>query len=392
MAIPVFRPTIRRRDMDAVLTCMVSDRIGPGALAQELASAVGSLLGTAGGLALSSYSEAIRCALEFYGVGAGTAVVLSPLAPAPYGEVLHRLGVEPLLADVDPATGVVSAAAVRRLLERKPRAVIVHHTLGHLPEAEGFLELGVPLIEDASQSLAGYAPDRAPTLVGDLVLLSLDPSNLITAGAGGLLLARARKDWKALREFGEDGAGATRLADMNAALGLSQLRELGRFLSHRREIGTLFLQSISRTAHRPLVPKGEGDYCYYSFPVLVEHGLKEVRQYAQKKEIETRPAYADSLLARIGRPEPEAAGAGPAAATQAPPGAGVAAGPQAAGVQPPASQGPDSGAVAAGMAQMPAPQTPEARNLLLRCLLFPLYPSLGRRNIDTISKVLMSLP
>jgi len=38
------------------------------------------------------------------------------------------------------------------------------------------------------------------------------------------------------------------------------------------------------------------------------------------------------------------------------------------------------------------PSTPEARGLLLRCLLFPIYPSLGRRNIDTISKVLMTLP
>ena len=206
MAISVFRPTIRRRDMDAVLTCMVSDRLGPGALCHELAAAVSSLLGTAGGIALSSYTEAIRCALDFHGIGPGASVVLSPLAPAEYGEVLRRRGVVPLLADVDPATGVVSAAAVRRLLERGPRAVIVHHTLGHLPEPEGFLELGVPVIEDVSQSLAGYTPDRPATLIGDLVLLSLDPANLVTAGTGGLLLARARKDWKALRELGRTEA------------------------------------------------------------------------------------------------------------------------------------------------------------------------------------------
>ena len=400
-----------------------------------------SLLGTAGGIAQSSYLEAIRCALELLGIGPGSSVVVSPLAPVEYGEALRRRGAEPLLADVDPSSGVVSPAAVRRLLERRPQAVILHHTLGQLPEPEGFQDLGVPVIEDVSQSLGGWTPDRPAALIGDLVLLSLDPANLLTAGAGGLLLARARKDWKALRELGESGGPSARLADMNAALGLSQLRELGRFLAQRREIGNLFLQSVSRTAHRPLVPKGEGEYCYFSFPVLLEHGLKEVRQYAQKKEIETRLAYAGSILERAlsaevseGREAAGAAaplrpavasaeplrGSGNAAAVPGPvpgPGpvgaAGVgtptvgaagAAGAGPADGPPEAARGEGVKAAEGGAEQrgigsppppapVPAPAaTPEARNLLLRCLLFPLYPSLGRRNVDTISKVLMTLP
>ena len=173
---------------------------------------------------------------------------------------------------------------------------------------------------------------------------------------------------------------------MNAALGLSQLRELGRFLGQRREIGALFLQAVSRTVHRPLVPKGEGDYCFFSFPVLLEHGLREVRQYAQKKEIETRPAYAGSILERAAGARDMAGAGGPAGAeAQAAEGPVNAAAPGAPAA-PPAEQ--------AAPAALPTPigETPEARNLLLRCLLFPLYPSLGRRNVDTISKVLMTLP
>lgn len=362
MAIPVFRPSLRRRDMDAVLTCMVSDRIGPGALAQELASSVSTLLAAAGGVALSSYMEAILCALDLLGIGEADAVIVSPLAPVEYEEALRRRRAIALRADVDPATGVISARAVNELLsgtpEKRPRAVIIHHTLGHLPDAAGFQNLGVPVIEDISQSLGGYAPDRPPALVGDLILLSLDPPSLFTAGSGGLLLGRLRKDWKALRELCEGNAGYTRLADLNAALGLSQLREVGRFVSLRREIGTLFLQSVCRTAHRPLVPKEDGGFNFYSFPVLLEHGLKEVRQYAQKKEVETRLAYAGSILAKEGEMDAEER----------------------------------VGAEGDAVERAPAAGTPEAKNLLLRCLLFPLYPALSRRNIEAISRVLMTLP
>lgn len=332
--------------MDSVLGCMVSDRIGPGALSHELAAAVSSLLGAAGGFAVASYSQAILCALDALGVAPGDAVVVSPLIPAEYGEVFRRRGIRVLLADVDPDTAIPSAQSFGGLLEKKPRAVFLHHTLGFLPEAESLREMGVPIVEDISQSLGGYCAEKPAVLTGDLILLSLDPENLITAGSGGLLLGRTRKDWKALRDFQEGSARSSCLADMNAALGLNQVREVNRFISQRREIGELFRQALSRSPHRTLAPKRDGEHAWFSFPVLLEHGLKDVRQYAQKKDIETCLAFSRSLI----------------------------------------------GQDAAGAETHPPDGVPAARSLLMKCLLFPLYPALGRRNIDTICKVLTTLP
>jgi dTDP-4-amino-4,6-dideoxygalactose transaminase len=75
MSIPVFRPTLRRRDFNSVLGCLVSDRLGAGPLNHELAAELSRYLGAAGGACLATFGQAVACALEALGLAEGEAVV-----------------------------------------------------------------------------------------------------------------------------------------------------------------------------------------------------------------------------------------------------------------------------------------------------------------------------
>lgn len=342
MAIPIFRPTLKRRDMGSVLGCIVSDKLGPGDLARDLVARVSQATGTAGGVTVTSEYAGLSLALEALGLAPGDAVGLSALAPAIHLRAVRDRGLVPLLIDVDPDSGSIDPAAAAPLAAKGARAFLAHHALGLVADLEALRATGLPVIEDASQALgARYAGGSPCGGGGELCLLSLAPEGIVTCGGGALLLGRTRQAAAGLRHSAEASPLYAPLPDLNAALGISQVAALERFLAVRREIGGAYAQALLKGRHRPLVQKGEAEPVPFSFPVLLADGMKDARAFALKKGIETLPAFAES------------AAAVDAAAAEA---------------------------------------CPNARSLMLRCLLFPLYPMLARRDVETITKVLAALP
>jgi len=405
MSIPVFRPTLRRRDFNSVLGCLVSDRLGGGPLNHELAAELARYLGAAGGACLATFGQAVACALEALGLAEGQAVVLSALAPAEYLQALAARGLRALVADVDPGTGLILRSEVERHLSSAPKALVLHYPLGCVPESEELFGLGLPVLEDISQALgatlgagdqaedlpaAGPSPSRRCGSLGAVSVLSLAPEGIITAGAGAAVFARERRELKGLREAVDRRPRDALLCDLNAALGLAQAREIEAFLKARRAIAEVFSQAVARSRHGRLGPLQENTGVPFAFPVLVKDGVKQVRQFAMKRNIETCSAFAEAVAA-IGQgpaepppdgppadpPEVQPLGDRPVEAWGAP-------------ARPAETPDPSARPDRPGQAAARAPAA--ARDLLARCVLFPLYPTLLKRDLQLIVKVLSALP
>ena len=341
MAIPVFKPSIKRKEMDAVLTTLVSDSIGPGPESDRLASETAKYYGHAGGIALRTPTEALKLALNALELPEGARVIMSPLAPGWYGEVLADLKLGAVYADVDPENGCMSLESIEHRLGPEIKAIVVHYPLGLVPDIAGMLDLGIPVIEDISQSLGANNGEGLCGGFGRFTLVSIEAEGIITSGGGAVVTGKSKRDYGRLRSLlGETGDGI-RLADMNAVLGAVQLENIERNLTARGEIAKLYQDAVMKTKHRMLVQRGDAENVHFSFPVLLEAGLKNVKQYASKKGVETLPAFENTVFQRF--PDPE----------------------------------------------YPCPQ---ADSIALRCILFPLYPMLGKRNTETVIKVLSTLP
>ena len=192
---------------------------------------------------------------------------------------------------------------------------------------------------------------------------------LLTAAGGALLLCRTKALLASAREAAEDRAEP--LADLNAALALAQLKRYDGDMQTRRGIRDAYHASITRTRHRTLsLPPGADENLQvpFSYPVVVADGARDVQRYAARARIDTRSAYGGSIVAGGG-----AAGGGAA-------GGGATNGA--------AAVVPDE---AAGDAH-PVGACPAADSLARRCVLFPLYPLLGDGQVESIAKVLATLP
>jgi len=327
--------------MGSVLSCIVSDKIGPGEISRELVARASHLLGHAGGVTLCNVYLALTAALEALGLAASDPVILPALAPSLWLRVLLDRGMVPLVADVEPESGAIDQRQAAALAQKGAKAILVPHSLGIISDIEALKVHGIPVLEDASQSLGGMAGNLPCGGAADICLISLDPESIVTCGGGALVLARGKPVAAALRRIQDSSPLYSPLADMNSALGISQLAALESFVAARREIAAAYAQSLLKSRHTTLIQRSEAENVLSSFPVALSDGMKEVRQYAMKKNVETIPAFADAIAA---------------------------------------------------LEDSPAAHCTSARSLVMRCLLFPLYPMLGRRDVETVCRVLATLP
>jgi dTDP-4-amino-4,6-dideoxygalactose transaminase len=220
------------------------------------------------------------------------------------------------------------------------KCMILHHTLGFVPDADAVAELGIPVIEDCSHSYGTETEERnAAVFTPNFTILGLEERDMLTSGGGALLFSVNRRDSTLLRGL-SDLSPEYGLPDMNAALAVVQFREAAKNLLKRREIAELYTQSAARTRHKMFVRQGT-EYNNYAFPLILETGVNEVKAYARKKDIIVENAFENTLVG--------------------------------------------SGAV-------PPEKCPHAYSLSLRTVLFPLYPRLGMVRAGKVAKLIMTLP
>jgi len=368
MKIEIYSPTIRRKEMDAVLTAMVEDQIGPGERSRLLIQTAREHLRFDYALALRSPATALYLALKALDVHDGDGVLVSALSPRYYAQVFADLRLTPLYCDVSFSSPCISRETIEKAITAaaskdaeptgvEPRCIVLHHTLGFVPDTASIIDLGLPVIEDISQS---YCPPPAdtdkeapapaaaegqentnPLVRGVFAILGLEERDMLTSGGGALLFAMNRKDGSALRGYANIPPEYC-LPDINAALATVQFREAARNMERRREIAQAYIQASLRTKHKRFVSPVDGiEYNNYAFPLVLETGMKDVVAYARKKEIIVESAFEQSLA-----------------------GAGIS----------------DS------------VLCPVSYSLSLRTVLFPLYPRLPSPDAQRVSRLIMTLP
>jgi dTDP-4-amino-4,6-dideoxygalactose transaminase len=157
-------------------------------LEQELARA----LDVPHAITCASGSDALILALMALGINAGDEVVLPSYTFFATASAVTRLGAVPIFADIDPDTYLIDPDDVRRKVSRRCRAIIPVHLFGRTADMDTLLPIaeaaGVPVVEDAAQSILSTWHGRCSGRLGDVGCFSFYPTkNLGGAGDGGFL-------------------------------------------------------------------------------------------------------------------------------------------------------------------------------------------------------------
>ncbi|MEZ5830996.1 MAG: UDP-4-amino-4,6-dideoxy-N-acetyl-beta-L-altrosamine transaminase [Dongiaceae bacterium] len=269
--IPYGRQWIDDADIEAVVDTLRSDWLTQGPAVGKLEAAFKDLCHAPHAIAVNSATSALHIACLAVGTGPGDVVWTVPNTFVASANCARLCGADVDFVDIDPSTYNISVPALERKLRearsasRLPKAVIPVHFSGRAPDQEAIWALakdyGFRVIEDASHSVgATHAGEPIGSCRwSDIAVFSFHPVKIVTTAEGGLATTRdpdlaermgrlrthgITRDERLLSSKDEGGwyyeqieLGLNyRLTDMQAALGLSQLRRLDQFLQRRRAL------------------------------------------------------------------------------------------------------------------------------------------------------------
>ncbi|WP_270886149.1 DegT/DnrJ/EryC1/StrS family aminotransferase [Pedococcus sp. 5OH_020] len=256
------KPWLDEEEARAAAEVVTSGWLAQGPRVAEFESAFAARVGAAHGVAVSSCTTALHLALHLLGVGPGDEVVVPSFSFVATSNCAVYVGATPVFADVEPYDGNLSVRTVEPVLTERTRAVVVVDQGGMPADVEPLRRLcdsrGIALVEDAACA-AGSQYHGDPVGAGALLATwSFHPRKLLTTGEGGMLTTsdgelaeRARR----LREHGMNISAAARhqsrqpvlesylevgfnfrMTDIQAAVGLVQLRKLDAMVERRRQL------------------------------------------------------------------------------------------------------------------------------------------------------------
>jgi len=260
-------PHLGTFEMEYVREAFASNWVAPlGPNVDGFEGEMASYVGSQAALALCSGTAAVHLALKLVGVGEGDAVFCSSLTfIGSANPILYERAI-PVFIDSEPASWNISPVALERALQeaeqlgRLPRAVVVANLYGQSADYDPILSLcesfGVPIIEDAAESLgATYRGKKSGTL-GRYSILSFNGNKIITTGGGGMLLSddeeaisKARfwatqaRDPAPHYEHTEIGYNY-RMSNILAGIGRGQLRVLEERVEARRKVFSRYKEAL----------------------------------------------------------------------------------------------------------------------------------------------------
>lgn len=297
--IPLMKPWLGAEEARAAAEAVESGWVAQGPRVKAFEDTFAATLDAPHAVAVSSATTGLHLAMVLAGIGPGDEVIVPSLSFIATANVVRYVGATPVFADVEGTTLNLTADTIVPLLGPRTKAVIVVHQAGAPADIEAVHAvcdpLGVAVVEDAACAIGSSYRGRLIGSHSDLVVFSFHPRKLVTTGEGGMIAVRPAS-WAArarmLREHGMSVSAADRhaqaspmveqyletafnyrMTDLQAAVGLVQLRRLGPMVARRRALAARYQAGLSDiegliTATDPLW----GTTNYQSFWVLLpEH-------------------------------------------------------------------------------------------------------------------------
>lgn len=294
--ISLIEPVVGDAEIENIKQVLDSGYMTQGPFNQEFEETFAERVEARHGISATSCTTGMELALEALEIGPGDEVILPDFTHPATGNVVERVGAEPVLVDVDRETYNIDPEAVQEAVTSRTAALLpvawggqpLRHGLFH----EIAEEHDLAVVEDAACS-TGASFDGVP--VGsqfDVSVFSFHPRKVLATGEGGMITTdddELERTIRSIKNFGTDPSGdrdgfirsnATnyRFSDVLAAIGVAQLERADEIISKRQEIAARYddLLELVAGVDTPAVVEG-GEHNYQCYCVYVEAGDDSLR-------------------------------------------------------------------------------------------------------------------
>ncbi len=306
--LPYGRQWIDEDDIAAVVGVLRSAWLTQGPAVEAFEVGLAKSVSARYAVAFSNGTTALHAACAALGLGPGDEVITTPITFTASANCVRYVGATPVLVEVEAKAATMDPARLEAAIGPHTRAIVPVHYAGQpalMAEIGAIAKRhGLRVLEDAAHAL-GATQGGSPIgscVFSDMAMFSFHPVKHVTTGEGGAITTNDEKLRDALRLFRSHGITRDpallhapspgpwyqeqillghnfRLSDIQAALGLSQLGKLGRFVTRRREIAARYDALFAQA--RGLSPLGrlpETEHAFHLYVVRIDFaGLGQSR-------------------------------------------------------------------------------------------------------------------
>lgn len=287
--IPYGRHTIEEDDISEVIKVLKSSFITQGPKIGEFEELIASTVGARYCVIFSSGTAALHAAYFAAGLEKDDELITSPITFVATTNACLHLGGHPVFVDIEPDTGNLNTSLLEEKVNSRTKLIVPVHYGGHPVDMEKVAMIAekhnIMVIEDACHALGAMYKGSmiGSCLYSHMTVFSFHPVKHITTGEGGAVTTNSEKLFKRLLLFRNNGIAKKspeslegpwyyevhclglnyRMTDIQAALGISQIKKLHRFVDRRRNIAESYKERFSgnKYFHLPV----EREYAFSSF-------------------------------------------------------------------------------------------------------------------------------
>ena len=281
-------------------------------------------LGASFAIATNSGTHAIHLALDALGINKGDEVILPSLTFVASFQAISATGATPVACDIFPDTLLLDIEDVKRKITENTRAIMPVHYAGNPCDIDALLELkeshGIRVVEDAAHAFGSTYKGRKIGGFGDITCFSFDSLKNITCGEGGVILCddknfddlcrkkrnlglnrknQSSSSWKE-RDWSYDVVTQGfryHMSNINAAIGLAQLKKAESFISKRRELAIKYDRAFRSLKGIRILHIDYETVAPHIYVIRVENNLRDpLMKYLKDQEIEAGVSYIPNHL------------------------------------------------------------------------------------------------
>jgi perosamine synthetase len=311
--IPVAQPELGDEELQNVITAVKSGWVSSkGPFIEEFEKNFAKYIGTKFAVSASNGTTSLHLALLALGIGKADEVIVPSLDFISVANAVTYVGAKPVFVDSHPKYWCIDPSKIK--INKKTKAIIAVHLYGHPCDMDEITSIAkehnIPIIEDCAEAHGAEYKGIKVGSFGEINCFSFFGNKIITTGEGGMCLTNNEElagKMKILRDHGmnpqrrywHDIIGYNyRMTNLQAALGVAQLKKINEFINKKRMIALEYnklLQDVPGVILPPEMSWAKNVYWLYS--ILVNPPLRNnLILYLENRGIESRPFFYPSHL------------------------------------------------------------------------------------------------
>lgn len=299
IVIPHSRPTLDESDLFSISKVIRSGQIIQGEVVEKFEKKVAKFIGVDSAVATNTGTSALHLSLLAIGIKKGDYVALPSFVCTALLNAVKYVDACPILVDIDPGTYNIDFRDLKKRIKKSTKAIVLPHLFGLPADIDEILSLGIPVIEDCAQSIGAVYKGGKAGSFGRISCFSFYATKVLSTGEGGMVVSDSENLLKKIKDFRDYDNKKNytirynyKMTDIQAAMGIAQLKKLNSFLLKRVAIAKRYSSELQEFCTVPSIRYKDRKHIFFRFPIQIQGSVSKALNFFSERGVTcTRPVF-----------------------------------------------------------------------------------------------------